>query len=149
MIKIIDKNILESTEEILCHQVNCRGTMGKGLGLSLRIHFPEVYYSYLMYCQKNKYNKYMLGTIDYVKTRRNIVANMFAQYEYGETKCYTDYKALEKCFIQLNELNKSIAIPYGVGCGLAGGDWDIVYGIINEVFKDRDDVVIYRYKKKQ
>jgi len=39
--------------------------------------------------------------------------------------------------------NLSIAIPYGIGCGLAGGKWDIVYDIIEEVFNDYD-VVIYR-----
>ena len=146
MIKIIDKNILESTEDILCQQVNCRGTMGKGLGLSLRIHFPEVYYTYLIHCQKNKYSKYMLGTVQYVTTRRNIVANMFSQYEYGTSKCYTDYNAMRKCFTEINKLNKSVAIPYGIGCGLAGGEWHIVYNIINEIFGGRDDVTIYRYE---
>jgi hypothetical protein len=30
---------------------------------------------------------------------------------------------------------RSTAIPYKIGCGLAGGDWEVVKGIIVEVFK--------------
>ena len=29
-----------------------------------------------------------------------------------------------------------VAIPYGLGCGLAGGNWNIVYGIIARQFED-------------
>jgi hypothetical protein len=39
--------------------------------------------------------------------------------------------------------NDSIALPYNLGCGLASGDWNIVYKIIEEVFNDYD-VTIYK-----
>lgn len=29
-----------------------------------------------------------------------------------------------------------VAIPYGLGCGLAGGNWNIVYEIIARQFED-------------
>jgi hypothetical protein len=38
--------------------------------------------------------------------------------------------------------NDSIALPYNLGCGLDGGDWIVVYKIIEEVFNDYD-VTIY------
>ena len=37
----------------------------------------------------------------------------------------------------------SVAIPYGIGCGIANGDWNKVYKIIEEVFSDYD-VTLYR-----
>lgn len=39
--------------------------------------------------------------------------------------------------------NLSVAIPYGIGCGIANGDWKEVYKIIEKVF-DNFDVTLYR-----
>lgn len=38
---------------------------------------------------------------------------------------------------------KTIALPYGIGCGLAGGSWDVVYKIIDETFDDYN-VTLYK-----
>jgi hypothetical protein len=38
----------------------------------------------------------------------------------------------------------SIAIPFNLGCGLAGGNWDTVDKIIEDVFDDYD-VTIYKF----
>lgn len=35
----------------------------------------------------------------------------------------------------------SVAIPYKLGCGLGGGDWDTVDGIIRSVFDGTDILV--------
>ena len=39
--------------------------------------------------------------------------------------------------------NKSFAFPYGFGCGLANGDWNIVENMLNTYFGDMN-VTIYR-----
>jgi hypothetical protein len=38
--------------------------------------------------------------------------------------------------LSLIQMKLSIAIPYGIGCGLADGDWTIVSIMIEEVFGD-------------
>ena len=43
---------------------------------------------------------------------------------------------------------KSVALPYGIGCGLAGGDWNTVYDIIKEVFAN-DDRKVFICKKSE
>lgn len=145
MIKIVTGDILNASEDIVCQQVNCRGVMSKGLGLKLRITYPEVYYTYLMHCQRNKYSKDMLGAVIYVNTRNNIIANIFGQYQYGDDKQHTVYDALTAGFKNINDRGGSVAIPYNIGCEqIEGGDWDIVYGIITDVFKNRNDVTIYK-----
>ena len=69
---------------------------------------------------------------------------MFSQKE----NFNTDYEAMKialtniKKFAIMNEY--SICMPYGIGCGIANGDWNIVYKIIEEVFSDYD-VTLYRY----
>ena len=42
----------------------------------------------------------------------------------------------------------SVAIPYGIGCGIANGDWNIVYKIIEKVFQECD-VTLYKLDLKR
>ena len=43
--------------------------------------------------------------------------------------------------------NLSVAIPYNIGCGLAGGDWNVVYEIIYKLFKNTDiNCVLYKFQ---
>lgn len=69
--------------------------------------------------------------------------NMFSQKENFDT----DYEEIKRCleFVKRSakQTKRSIAIPYGIGCGIANGDWNIVYKIIEEVFNDYD-VTLYK-----
>lgn len=75
------------------------------------------------------------------------VLNIFGQLDYGRDKYrkYTDYVALTKAFDEIRSKyhNKSFAFPYGFGCGLANGDWNIVENMLNTYFGDMN-VTIYR-----
>lgn len=62
----------------------------------------------------------------------------------------TDYIAMKKCLRYIKQWaennNLSIAIPYGIGCGIANGDWNKVYKIIEEVFSNYS-VTLYRLRE--
>ena len=81
------------------------------------------------------------------------VANIFGQYKYGADRKYTDYKALEKGIKWVHDISQlyslsSVAIPYKIGCGLAGGDWSIVINIIREYFEYSNiECIIYRLEE--
>lgn len=146
MIKIVEDNILNSNEDIICHQVNCQGVMGSGLAKQIRNKYAKVFEEYQKYVVNNKFTA--LGTCQIIDVARGkYIANLFGQYNYGRDKQYTDYDALRESLFSLKvsckDNNKSIAIPYNLGCGLAGGDWNIVYKIIEDVFKDYK-VTIYK-----
>lgn len=72
----------------------------------------------------------------YISDENNVIANIFSQ----EQNFNTDYESLEKAFLNIRKEAKnnklSICIPYGIGCGIANGDWNIVYKIIEKVFSD-------------
>lgn len=152
MVKIVQGNLLNATENIICQQVNCQGVMGAGLAKQIRNEYPEVYTSYKRFCEGCKDNdkRTLLGKVQTVMTSDGkVIANLFGQYNYGRDKQYTDYKALKECFEGILKVasmfNDSIAIPYEIGCGLAGGDWNVVYKIIEDVFQDYE-VTIYKFK---
>jgi len=150
MIKIVDGDILQASENIIAHQVNCMGVMGGGIAKQIREKYPNVFDQYRKFFVNNKFTA--LGKCQIVKTEDNkYIANLFGQNKYGRDKQYTDYDALKDSLFSLKvsakDHNMSIAIPFNIGCGLAGGDWDIVYKMIEEVFHDYD-VTLYRWEVK-
>lgn len=139
MVKEFDGNILDSGADIICHQVNCQGAMGAGLAKQIRHRWPMVYKHYKNFCDiNNPYDN--LGNVQLVRVSdKQYIANIFGQLNYGRWNVrYTDYDALRKGFDYLAQLqNKKkfrVAIPYGIGCGLAGGDWSVVRSDIDSAF---------------
>jgi hypothetical protein len=116
--------------------------MGTGIAKQIRDKYPEVYNSYKEYC-KRETNK--LGKVQFVKCSDNtIIGNLFGQDRYGRDKRHTDYNALDACFRYLHYIatkhNKTIGVPYKIGCMNAGGDWKVVLGIIEKYFKDSEAI---------
>lgn len=129
--KIINGDLLEIKEGVIIHQVNNKFVMGAGIAKIIRFKY------------KNHYNDYMASKLELgsvVTTRINTepffgVIGIVAQNGYGYNKRYTDYIAFENCLIKIAELyNKNTSInyymPYGIGCGLAGGNWNKVLNLI-------------------
>ena len=142
--KIIKGNILNdlSTNIVICQQVNCKGVMGAGLAKQIRDLFPHMYHMYKNYCYK--YGSKLLGMVFLytIPSTHNRIANLFGQDNYGRDKQYTDYNALRSAFRYLRSSvtnHFTIRIPFKIGCGLAGGDWDVVSKIIQE------ELVAYDY----
>jgi hypothetical protein len=72
-----------------------------------------------------------------------IIAGMCAQPRYGpRSQCWTDYDALRQCLDKVFQLtqehdgNTDVFIPWKIGCGLGGGDWKVVEGLIDEHIPD-------------
>ena len=87
--------------------------------------------------------------------------SLFAQNKYGyDGKQYTDLEAFrdglryisqhfgvwrEKSGLEEKDLCRiSVALPYKIGCGRGGANWDTVYKIIEEELKDYD-VELWRF----
>lgn len=149
MLRFEKGNIITGNYPIFCQQVNCKGVMGAGLAKQIRKKYPEVYEKYMFECSFEDVPK--IGKCNYVPTKdRRICINMFAQDGYGRDKKYTDYNAFKEClehiafFMKFHSKNKpSIAFPYGIGCGLAGGDWYIILGMLKDFAeKIPQDVII-------
>lgn len=149
MIKHIKCNIFESGADVICHQVNCRGVMGSGIAKQVREKYPEVYEFYHAVCMTLEPSE-LLGRVISIEVDDGLwIDNLFSQENFGyDGKCYTDYNALRQCLeeIMANHKNKTIAIPYLMGCHRGGGDWNVVYKMIEEVFSDFDgEVLICEY----
>lgn len=123
--------------------------MGSGIAKQVREKYPWVYAHYKELCNNMKPHD-LLGTTQEVYINEiQMIINIFAQENFGyDGKCYTDYNALKKGLRAIKRWanDKTIAIPYLMGCHRGGGDWNVVYKMIEEVFADFDgEVLICEY----
>jgi hypothetical protein len=82
------------------------------------------------------------------KEGTEFVISIFGQKNYGRQNArYTSYDALDQAFhdIDFTFSGKKIAIPYGIGCVIGGGNWNVVYQLIKERFV-KCDVLIYKMR---
>ena len=147
MIRHVTGDLFQSDEiDVIAHQVNCRGVMGSGVARQVRQLFPLAFTLYKEQCDyHNQFGPNLLGRNQYVNAelrgRKIIVANMFAQLDYGyDGKQYTSYDALRSCLRSLGAYARKraakIGLPYRIACDRGGADWDIVYGMICEELHD-------------
>ena len=112
----------------IVHQVNCRGAMGAGIAIKIANKWPAVKAAYQRRCTEASDPRELLGHIQVVPVSELLaVVNLFGQLNYGrDGRCYTDYAAVSSALAELAGLaipGWPIFFPYGIGCGLAGGDW--------------------------
>lgn len=137
----------QPNECIIVQQVNCRGVMGRGLAKSIRDKYPQVYEHYMAEYQLGILE---LGYTSYIEVEPNkFVANICGQYNYGRNGLFTNYKALQKGLedvkMMAEALNVNVAIPYRLGCGNGGGDWEgKVLPMIEEIFKDSTITFVFK-----
>ena len=136
-------NLLEEVKSgIILHQVNCQGVMRSGIAKSIKEKWPIVEEKYLECFTRIPLpeSHKLLGQAQVVMIEREnlYVVNIFGQHKYGRDGArYTSYDALDAALFNLavdiakfGELrNLPIHHPL-LGCGLGGGNWDIVKAII-------------------
>jgi len=156
-IEVIQGDLLTSDRDYIVHQCNCVTTSGAGLAAQIIRRFPYAnpygrrrsgrYRSIAQTCDFD-----VPGTISVLSSPGHPhVVNLFAQWErskplrydtpcpYGKDSEVQRKKWFSDCLNQFamylmeGDLSKkvTIAFPYGIGCGMAGGKWDDYRFILN------------------
>lgn len=164
MIQYYNGSIFDSKADILCHQVNCQGAFGYGIAGQVKKLFPEVEKTYKRITKQWIEKEHgdtsrLLGRVSAQPVEKDgrwfLIGNLYGQNDYGRNKMvYTDYDALEKAmgeirnFLEARDKNETVAFPYKIGCGSAGGDWNIVEDIIKRTFEGYSgEVQIWKYEE--
>lgn len=139
-------SIVESGEfDIVIHGCNCFCVQGAGIALALR-KYPQVFAADS--CTKIG-DSGKLGTWTKAKVYTAAggvwVVNLYSQYGYGRGRYHCNYNAIELGLSRLASKTQGQRIAISrIGCGLAGGEWSIVKGIIE---KHIPNAVIYGVRK--
>ena len=148
MIKIKYGDLLEATEDMICHQCNTEGIFGGGIAYQIRKKWPDCADRAKEFA-KVFGSEEVLGKVYYWSTIGKTVCNCFTQNE----DFSTNYEKLESAFTEILSICKqeglSVAVPYMYGCGIASGDWNVVLDIFIKLStKLGVDITLYYFKVK-
>ena len=145
--KTIIADLLDIRGGYLLNQVNCQGAYGSGVAGQISKKWPDVRQAYIDKVKEDGKGWHLLGEILTVPAvtvgqgyQDTNVVHLFAQDTYGSAGIHTNYNAFIaalatfKTFIRDSE--GCTYIPYKIGCGLGGGNWDKISKIIEFVIPD-------------
>lgn len=140
--------------KVIAHVVNDRGWWGRGFVLAVSDRWPEARRQYQRFFQnadRDSAGSFRLGVVQFIPVGGGIeIANMIAQHGVRQ-RPYSPppirYEALASCLSVVGssavERKASVHIPR-IGCGLAGGSWDVVEPLIVDVLCARGvQVTVY------
>lgn len=118
--------------DIIAHQANCMSIMGSGIAKAIREKYPMAYRADV---NDERSPEQRLGSYSFCNTGDGVIIfNLYGQYYPGPD---TRYHALQGALSQMACLIKKvnpvfrIGLPL-IGCGVGGGDWNVVSEILLE-----------------
>ncbi|AXG66244.1 hypothetical protein SEA_ANNADREAMY_152 [Streptomyces phage Annadreamy] len=136
--------------KIIAHVCNDKGGWGAGFVLALNKLSPKPEQEYRSWYKSHAFPFLPLGKTQSVRVSEDLwVYNMIAQHGTvsklnPQPLSYEALEiALERLAAEAEYMNATVHMPR-IGCGLAGGKWDVVESIINRTLTLRDiDVTVY------
>jgi O-acetyl-ADP-ribose deacetylase (regulator of RNase III) len=151
-------DLLKSDCTVIAHQANCFSTMGAGIAKQITNIYPHAKRADQCFPHTPEER---LGkcSIAYIPEKPIIVFNLYGQYGYGRNGVFTNYDALtsavEEMFSNLSTLHSrpmfssfppiKVGMPYGMGAGLAGGDFERIHSIVGSI-SQRYNIPVTWYK---
>ncbi|HEX4375353.1 MAG TPA: hypothetical protein VHZ50_18755 [Puia sp.] len=158
MIKTIIGDLLEANEKYILHQTNCLST-GFAAGLAYYL-FQKFSYAD---CYSDRTSPSEPGAIDIRGNGidQRYVVNLMGQYAPGsfhddfprDTQAIRQ-KYFHKALIRLAKIPnlESVAFPYSVGCGIAGGNWQWYLGTIKnfaQYIEESQEATVSIYQREE
>ena len=146
----------------IAHSCNTRNIMGGGIAKQIKNRYPQAYEADTEIHMRREYETLdesvdLLGTYSkaeinskFLPNDKGYIYNMYTQANIGEgrqvhyEKFWQALKRVEQDLFEMNvnkhEYNASappvLGLPYGISCGLAGGNWGIIKAMIEDIFLD-------------
>lgn len=129
--------------DVIAHQTNCQGVMGSGLAAQVAQVFPGAAEADRAWQKRFNPLSKMLGTISvYQSDLGPTIINMYGQFSYGRAQRHTNYEALYRALLQLDQFVRAksqaegrplvVRVPYNLGSGRGGGSWPIVKAMLDD-----------------
>lgn len=161
-IEVVSGNVVDALlagdVDFLINQVNCKGVYGAGIAKEISEKIPDTRQHYLDACHYAwKNNIDLMGNV----AIHSGVIHLFGQDGYGRSGRYTNYGALSAALSKVADAIKEdavgyidvvdlvIGVPYRIGCGLGGGDWEVVKELIEYQLGWAKKVVVFKLENEQ
>lgn len=146
--KEVEGDLLDMFEngqfDVIVHGCNCFNNMNAGIAGKIIRRWPVVadYDNLTVRGDPAK-----LGTIGFVPIGNSQwIINAYTQFGYGTHRRQVEYGAVRSCMTKIFQAYEGdekfrIGFPL-IGCGLAGGDWDVVSRIIEDELLGCDYTIV-------
>ena len=147
---------------VIAHSCNCQNVMGAGIAKQIKDRYPQAFEADHerwsneyneggnWSCQIGGYSKAEIKTkfsnLTHGRLGHVTIYNLYTQSGYSTKSRQVNYeyfwkalKAMQEdlLFIQHETGNRQVlGLPYGISCGLAGGNWKIIKAMIEDIFLD-------------
>ena len=130
--------------DVIVHGCNCQCQMGKGIALDIKRQFPEAYAADLATA---KGDRAKLGTFSMAEVASSglsfFIVNAYTQFHWRGDGVKADYDAIRSVMRAIAARFPGCRIAYPkIGAGLAGGDWSVISGIIDEELAGLDHTYV-------
>ena len=131
-LKIINGNLLDIKKGVIIHQISTKREMNEGLAKEIKEKYPEHYNDYIN-------SSMFMGSIVISAINDDLGIMGFIAQDTSEGKeMNTDYHAFQMCLERLRRIHScdetiNYYMPYGIGCGVAGGDWEEISKMISDI----------------
>jgi O-acetyl-ADP-ribose deacetylase (regulator of RNase III) len=142
-VDVIDGDLLDFPMGIntIAHSCNIMNIMGAGIARQIKEKYPE---AFKIDSKANLNQENGLGYFSYCKLDSDSnkrVINLYTQEATGsgrQVNYEAFYSSIEYLFQAINSSPDAaqyvLGLPFGISCGLAGGNWNIIQSMIGEVF---------------
>jgi len=127
-------DVLASSEKVIVHGCNCFCVMGAGIAAQIRKQFPAAWKADQDTIPGDNYK---LGRYTFAVEHDKVIFNAYTQYG-TNLPVNVDYSAVHNALfsicLDLKTIgyNGPVAMPR-IGCGLAGGKWNVVAEILEDI----------------
>ena len=141
----------------IAHSCNTRNIMGGGIALQIKNRYPQAYEADTEafnqeYDKDGQYinwlGKYSKAEIKskFLPNNKGRIYNLYTQASVGRDERQVNYEVFWRALKRMQEdllfiqhetgEPQVLGLPYGISCGLAGGNWKIILAIIEDIFED-------------
>lgn len=121
---IVVGDLLDVDCGLIVHQVNLAGVMGAGLAKQVRDKYPYVFSEYV-----NSVSEMSLGDIHVVEIDGDLsVCNLAGQDRPGPNTSIAAHELAWEA-VAYYATGRPVYAPWKIGCGIGGGDWNVVRSI--------------------
>ena len=141
----------------IAHSCNTRNIMGGGIAKQIKNRYPQAYEAdtkafNIEYDKDGQYvswlGKFSKAEINskFLPNDQGFIYNMYTQASIGDGSRQVHYEKFWQALKRVEQDLYSIyydnpnppvlGLPYGISCGLAGGNWGIIKAMIEDIFLD-------------
>ena len=151
----INQNIFDGEWHGMVHCANLYHAFGAGIAKQIKTRYPDAYKAD---CETMRGSEKKLGSYSFGNGEGRSIYNLYGQVGIGndgdplKRNCRYDHihdglwSICEDIIDMKDDGPYILAIPHGMGCGLAGGDFRIVYSILEFIEKQFADIHFRIYK---